>query len=149
MTGLAPRPRPCPTCPYRRDVPPGVWAEEEYAKLERYDGDVPDHVEAGAFGLFHCHTTPEFLCSGWVGCHDMNNMLAVRLHWRDLDTGTVQGYVSPVPLFGSGAEAAAHGRSGITGDTRAAQLKALRYAGRRARILNKPRTTGTTEENSQ
>jgi uncharacterized protein DUF6283 len=102
----APRSRPCVTCPYRRDCPSGIWHEEEYAKLPGYDGDVPDQVEAGAFQLFFCHTHPDKLCAGWVGTHDMYNNLAVRMHGAD---PSVYDYVSPYPLFGSGAEAAEHG----------------------------------------
>jgi hypothetical protein len=103
------RPRPCPSCPYRRDVPPGIWDDSEYDKLPGYDHDVPEQAMAGASGLFGCHTHPDQLCSGWVGCHDMENNLAIRLHWRNVDPA-VFDYVSPVPLFGSGAEAAAHGK---------------------------------------
>jgi hypothetical protein len=102
------RNRPCPSCPYRRDVPSGIWEAEEYGKLPGYDGDVPDQLMAGATGLFRCHSQPVSLCAGWVGCHDMASNLAVRLHARDVDPA-VYGYVSPVPLFASGAEAAAHG----------------------------------------
>ncbi len=109
MTGLRPRPRPCPSCPYRRDVPSGIWAPEEYAKLPPYDGETGQQAEAGAFRLFTCHQGDEMLCAGWVGCHDMAESLAVRLHWRKIDADAVFGYTSPVPLFGSGAEAAAHG----------------------------------------
>lgn len=102
------RKRPCPSCPYRRDVPSGIWAAEEYAKLPGYDGDVPDQLIAGATGLFHCHSQQEHLCAGWVGCHDMANSLAMRLQWRDVDPAVFE-YSSPVPLFASGAEAAEHG----------------------------------------
>lgn len=31
-------PKPCASCPYRRDVPEGVWHPEEYSKLRAYDG---------------------------------------------------------------------------------------------------------------
>ena len=31
------RPKPCASCPYRCDVPSGVWHPDEYAKLEVYD----------------------------------------------------------------------------------------------------------------
>lgn len=109
---LAPAARPCGTCPYRRDCPSGLWAADEYTKLASYDGDVPDQVEAGAWGLFSCHTRPAELCAGWVGCHDMENNLAVRMYRGDLDP-SVFTYVSPVPLWSSGAEAAAHGMRDI------------------------------------
>lgn len=102
------RHRPCSTCPYARDCPSGVWHESEYAKLPPYDGTTTEQAEAGVFRLFFCHTTPDRLCAGWVGCHDMEESLAVRLHYCTIDPA-IHDYVSPVPLFASGAEAAAHG----------------------------------------
>ena len=59
MTGLLTvRKRPCPSCPYRRDVPSGIWHESEYAKLPQFDGPTQDQLAAGAFALFHCHSQP-------------------------------------------------------------------------------------------
>lgn len=101
---------PCGSCPYRRDVPAGVWSADEYAKLPRYDGETFEQLKAGAMGLFFCHQQDGKLCAGWVGCHDMHHALAVRLHPVD---PMVFDYESPVPLFASGAEAAAHGLSGV------------------------------------
>ena len=102
---LAPAARPCGTCPYRRDCPSGLWHDSECVKLAQYDGETWEQP----MGLFMCHTRPEQLCSGWVGCHDMDEALAVRLHARSLDLDAVLAYISPVALFASGAEAAAHG----------------------------------------
>ena len=119
---LTARKRPCSSCPYRRDVPSGIWAASEYKKLPAYDKDVPDQAMAGATRLFHCHQQPEHLCAGWVGCHDMHHMLACRLHWRQIAL-SVYDYVSPVPLFGSGAEAAAHGMRDIEDPSPEAQDK--------------------------
>lgn len=101
---------PCGTCPYRRDVPPGIWSADEYAKLPAYDGETGDQLMAGATGLFYCHQNDGRLCAGWVGCHDMRHNLAVRFTAVAPETYT---YQSPVPLFASGREAAAHGLSGI------------------------------------
>lgn len=97
---------PCGTCPYRKDVPSGVWHPDEYAKLPGYDGEIVDQLLAGATALFFCHQQDGCLCSGWVGCHDMDHTLATRMHSVAPETFD---YVSPVPLFASGAEAAAHG----------------------------------------
>jgi hypothetical protein len=108
------RKRPCSTCPYRRDVPSGIWAADEYDKLPGYDGDVPEQAAAGAFGLFFCHQRTGDLCAGWVGCHDMASNLAIRFSHRDVDMDAVLGYVSPIPLFASGTEAAEHGKREIT-----------------------------------
>lgn len=107
-----PRPSkaPCGTCPYRRDVPAGIWDASEYAKLPRYDGETMEQFIAGGTGLFFCHQNNGHLCAGWVGCHDMNHGIAVRLNAVAPETFD---YVSPIPLFDSGAEAAEHGLSGI------------------------------------
>lgn len=106
------RKRPCPSCPYRRDVPSGLWDASEYDKLPAYDGEIADQAMAGATGLFDCHQRTGELCAGWAGCHDMYNNLAVRLHAADIDP-SVYEYESPVPLFASGAEAAEHGKRDI------------------------------------
>ena len=119
---IAVRKTPCPSCPYRRDVPSGIWDASEYDKLPGYDGDVPDQLTAGAFGLFHCHSQQENLCAGWVGCHDMARTLAGRLHWDKLDPAVAE-YVSPVPLFASGAEAAEHGKRDLDAPSPAAERK--------------------------
>lgn len=144
--GWAPAAVPCPTCPYRRDVPPGVWHPSEYRKLAGYDGDVPDHVTAGAFALFFCHLRDGRLCAGWVGCHDMGSMLAVRLHARKVNLDAVYGYVSPVPLFASGADAAAHGMSGVENqppEAVAAADKLLEIRARRKARDRRARKRGT------
>lgn len=122
------RSQPCSSCPYRRDVPSGIWEESEYAKLPGYDGDVPDQLFAGATRLFHCHTWPARLCAGWVGCHDMENSAAVRLNHRTLDMDAVLSYVSPVPLFASGAEAAEHGMRDLPAPGPDARIKGRRIA---------------------
>jgi hypothetical protein len=101
---------PCASCPYRRDVPSGVWSPEEYAKLPGYDGETFEQTP----GVFFCHQQNGKLCSGWVGCHDMSESLAMRfgvLHGviNEEDFDAALDYECPVPLFNSGAEAAAHG----------------------------------------
>ena len=114
-----PAPRPCASCPYRRDVPAGIWASEEYAKLRRYDADTPDQPT----GLFQCHqadagSAVRRVCAGWAGCYEGEELLALRLAVLDgsVDVTTYQAvveYESPVPLFLSGSDAAAHGEAGI------------------------------------
>lgn len=108
MKLLEPTKAPCKTCPYRRDVPAGIWHESEYAKLAEYD--LPFILQPHT--LFHCHTEPEKLCAGWFHCHG-HETLALRF-------AAAAGKLKPgafsnkVPLFASGTEAAEHGRSGIT-----------------------------------
>jgi hypothetical protein len=112
-----PTPRPCASCPYRRDVPPGIWASEEYAKLPPYDEPTPFQPT----GVFQCHqrdfdADEANVCAGWAGCHDGDELLSLRIAAMDgtmtvEDVEAVRDYVSPVPLFSSGAEAAAHGLS--------------------------------------
>ncbi len=114
-----PAPRPCDSCPYRQDVPSAVWHPDEYAKLRAYDLDTTSQPA----GLFQCHQheggDPRArLCAGWVGCHG-EELLGLRLA---LITGAIDGatfersitYQSPVPLFTSGAAAAAHGMRDAT-----------------------------------
>ncbi|MFF5019429.1 DUF6283 family protein [Streptomyces sp. NPDC001165] len=119
MTVQPPAPRPCASCPYREDVPAGIWAEEEYAKLEAFDEETAYQPP----GLFLCHQTDRDderarVCAGWAGCHDGDHLMALRIATLTGEitveaAEAVRDYVSPVPLFASGAEAAAHGRSGV------------------------------------
>lgn len=106
------RPKPCAACPYRRDVPSGVWAESEYERLRQYDGDITDQLRKGAVRVFMCHQADGKLCAGWAGCHGVINTAAGRMHAHRLDE-SVWSYESPVPLFDSGAEAADHGEAEI------------------------------------
>ncbi|MER5199848.1 DUF6283 family protein [Streptomyces sp. NPDC002755] len=111
----APAPRPCDSCPYRRDVPSAVWAHEEYEKLRRYDADTAEQPQ----GLFQCHlggpdSPASRICAGWAGCHG-ERLLGLRaaLFEDRIDEETFRAaaeYRSPVPLFSSGNEAADHGQ---------------------------------------
>lgn len=110
-----PRPRPCASCPYRKDVPSGVWAAVEYDKLPGYDGEIIDQVMAGKTNVFDCHQADGKVCSGWLGHReDPTDLLAVRL---GLSSGSLDesccDYSTDVPLFASGAEAAEHGKRDI------------------------------------
>ncbi|MFB7174542.1 DUF6283 family protein [Streptomyces sp. NPDC056254] len=122
-----PAPRPCESCPYRRDVPAGIWAEEEYDKLQRYDADTSEQP----LGVFQCHQSDadsdsRRICAGWAGCHDGEHLLAMRLAvlQGNVESATyeaVADYTSPVPLFSSGGEAAEHGRTGLAAPDGAAR----------------------------
>lgn len=112
MSVRGPAPRPCESCPYRRDVPSGVWAAEEYEKLPAYDRETMHQPP----GVFLCHQQDGRVCAGWVGCHDMSQSLGLRFAAHSMDPADVAAcldYTSPTPLFKSGTEAAAHGLAGL------------------------------------
>lgn len=125
----APASRPCGSCPYRRDVPSGIWSPEEYAKLPAYDlptGEQPH-------GAFFCHQQDGRLCAGWVGCHDMVNNLGLRfvvlcgvITLADRDAAL--DYTTDVPLFASGREAAEHGMRDVWNPSDRAQRVVARLA---------------------
>jgi len=105
-----PAPAPCVSCPYRRDVPSGIWDPEEYEKLPHYDGETHEQPH----GVFLCHQQDGRVCAGWASCHAMDESLALRLAAsaglidEDEFDATID-YETDVPLFDSGAEAAEHG----------------------------------------
>jgi hypothetical protein len=129
---LSPAKAPCGTCPYRKDVPSGIWSREEYERLPRYDGGTLEQLEAGAIGLFLCHQADGRLCAGWVGCHDMEEAVSVRL---SPIAPEAYDYRSPVPLFASGAEACAHGLRDIDNPSPAANAAIARLLAKRRASL--------------
>jgi hypothetical protein len=96
-------PVPCGSCPYRMDVPSGIWAKLEYDKLPRYDGETWEQDPH----VFMCHQRDEHLCGGWLACHDPRELLALRIA-RNIDP-SVFDYETNIPVFESGAAARAHG----------------------------------------
>lgn len=112
MPAKPPAPNPCGSCPYRRDVPSGVWELEEYLKLPPYDNPTSEQPPA----VFMCHRQDGHICAGWAGCHDMDENLGLRL---GASMGTVEDpeavrtYETTTELFASGAEAAAYGMDEI------------------------------------
>ncbi|MEU1525350.1 DUF6283 family protein [Nocardia rhamnosiphila] len=135
-----PAPRPCSSCPYRRDVPSGVWHGQEYDKLREYDREMPKQPVA----LFQCHQTDadsdlRRLCAGWAGCHG-DNLLALRLALiqQRISLAVFEatiGYRSPTPLFASGAEAAEHGQRDIESPGPGAVHAMSKISRRRADLL--------------
>ena len=104
---------PCQSCPYRRDVPSGIWSTEEYDKIIPFDNETwmqPPRV-------FLCHQANGCLCRGWLDTHG-SELLALRL-------ACIKGEVDPdavgkaldegpaVPVFESAEAAAKHGRRAI------------------------------------
>lgn len=117
MTIREPAPRPCESCPYRQDVPSGVWAEEEYRKLPDYDQETMHQPS----GVFLCHQGNNRVCGGWAavcGVREKKDrrfeLLSLRLAsglfgLREETVESIRDYRSPVPLFRSGKEAMEHG----------------------------------------
>lgn len=97
--------KPCGSCPYRRDVPSGIWAQHEYDKLLEYDGP----TWGQSFAIFMCHQRDGNLCAGWLACHDPQELLALRIPRATPVDPSVFSYKTTVPVFASGAEARAHG----------------------------------------
>jgi hypothetical protein len=92
-----------------------LWAPEEYEKLRRYDALTGEQPTA----VFLCHqknrgAAEGRVCAGWAGCHDGRNLRALRIAALGTlmsieDIEAAADYISPVPLFASGREAADHG----------------------------------------
>lgn len=110
--------RPCASCPYRKDIPSGIWEQHEYDKLPEYDG--PTWAQSPK--LFLCHQRDGNICGGWLACHDPQELLALRFSAGDIDP-KVFFYETDIPVFASGAEARAHG------------IRAIKRPGAKARRL--------------
>ncbi len=123
---------PCKSCPYRRDVPSGLWAKEEYEKLKVYDGDTGEQLEKKAFAVFDCHQRDGQMCAGWIATHDPKHLLALRLSKTRINP-SVYDYSSPVPCFSSGEEAAKHGMRDIKRPRAAARNAINRLSRKRLR----------------
>src|SRR6266480_5670878 len=95
------RPRPCAFCPYRKDVPSGIWDASEYQKLVAYDRPTPEQP----FAVSGCHEKTGFICAGWAQCHGWE-LIALRIiaNGKPLKIPEIT-----VPIFQSGYEAAKHG----------------------------------------
>jgi hypothetical protein len=135
---------PCSSCPYKRDTPPGIWAEHEYEKLPAYDGSTLEQFANGAVGVFLCHAQPGRLCAGWVGTHDMSENFALRIAALDPNVEIdpmVYDYQSPQPLYGSGAEAAAVGLAGVAQPSREAKARVEKLL-RKHKRLREPKGEG-------
>jgi len=131
-----PAPRPCEFCPYRLDAPSGLWDASEYDKLPDYDNE----TGAQPFTVFLCHQQDGRVCAGWAGCHDGLHLLGLRVavsigEMSETERDATIAYQSPVPLFATGAEAAAHGMVDIAAPglvARRAAAKLRRLIARRA-----------------
>lgn len=136
---LRPAINPCRSCPYRRDVPAGIWDFDEYVKLPPYDGETWEQPTE----LFQCHQYPAGdsqarLCAGWVACHDVDHLMALRIagvfgRMADDELKATYAYSTTVPIFGSGTEAATHGMSGIVDPSPEARRFMTKISARRRR----------------
>jgi hypothetical protein len=117
-------------------VPSGVWAESEYEKLPAYDGTTGEQAEAGAWGVFCCHSSPDELCSGWSHLANQDTLaLRAAAAMLGIEPMDVILYRTDVPLWSSHAEAALHGLQDIehpSDSARAAVEKLLRLLKARA-----------------
>jgi hypothetical protein len=133
------RPQACEACPYRKDVPSGVWSAAEYAKLVDYDKPLAEQPAAS----FSCHASPELHCHGWAVCHSKADPgpLALLLRGRPEIPKPSTG------LFSSGTEAALHGIRDVanpTPESRAMMDKLLgKYKRLRTHKKTKPKTKRT------
>lgn len=108
---LAPRKTPCASCPYRQNVPQGIWDWSEYSKLERYDADTAEQP----VNLFMCHQGEGDICMGWWSCgDDPFELLAVRLAVirGEIDLEELEKRAN-VPIHPTHTAAAGHGVMGI------------------------------------
>jgi len=107
-------PRPCNTCPYRRDTPPGVWHPDEYAKLatfdDQHDGSLPN------LAVFRCHqqtaTNVPTVCRGWLSVHAHTPAIRMAVITGQVTVDQVFAEVD-VELYETGAEACAAGMAGV------------------------------------
>jgi len=119
---MPPAKSPCGSCPYRRDVPSGVWSADEYAKLPEFDKPTWEQPPA----VFLCHQQDGRMCGGWTAVHDMDNSLGLRMAQAIglMSPETAQAalnYETATPLFSSGTEAAEHGLAEIDTPSERAQ----------------------------
>lgn len=130
---------PCTSCPYRKDVPSGVWHKSEYEKLREYDEPPRGSSEIPATALFLCHQTPEIgqqtACRGWLTVHCES--VAVRLAVLKGDVTPEQVYAEvKEPLYKSGNEAADAGIKQIKRPGKKARKIVARLAGKGGRRLD-------------
>lgn len=103
--------RPCSTCPYRRDTPPGIWHEDEYAKLATFDPP-PAGPMIPRTDTFRCHqqaaTERPTACRGWLSVHAETVAVRLAVIYGRVTVDEVYADVD-VDLYATGAEAAAAG----------------------------------------
>ena len=130
------RPQACEACPYRKDVPSGVWSADEYAKLVNYDKPLVEQPAAS----FSCHASPNLHCHGWAVCHSKTDPGPLALLLR----GRPEIPEPSTELFSSGTEAALHGIRDVANPTPEARATMDKLLGKYKRLRNpKPKTKRT------
>ncbi len=120
------RPQACEACPYRKDVPSGVWSANEYAKLVDYDKPIVEQPAAP----FACHASPDRLCHGWACCHGGSENGSLAL----LFIGRPELPKPSAELFASGTEAALHGIRDVANPKAAARRMMAKLLGKYKRL---------------
>jgi hypothetical protein len=118
MTKFKQREKPCPTCPYLKSTPPGVWHPDEYKKLEKYDYD-PWEGKSPELSIFHCHYTTRgidknTICQGWLDCHGADELISMRIaRLSGKIPDDFRWEPSGADVYKSGKEAAIKGLMGV------------------------------------
>jgi len=116
--------RACSSCPYRRDVPSGVWAADHYHVLKELDcrrtiklpyptkdGIVMLDTPNPSPGTFHCHqsnaTGKPTVCRGWLSV-ERNSIGARLLQMDEMPTEDESDF-----YYSTGTEACEAGLKGI------------------------------------
>lgn len=124
---------PCGSCPYRRDTPPGIWDAAEYERLRDF-ADKPNGIPS--LGVFLCHQSPfsrsNAVCRGWLSVERESIAVRLALIKGIVTQNQVEAEVR-VPLYTTGAEAAAAGLAGVEAPGRAAQRVIRRLIEKKAR----------------
>ena len=107
--------QPCSSCPYRKDVPSGVWDAREYVKLPAYDNPTGEQP----MQAFNCHQQNGCLCRGWLDVHGKqkpgHELMSLRLLGLSVGpegVAEIQKAIEDgpaVPVFEDGLTACMHG----------------------------------------
>ena len=134
MSELIVKKEPCLTCPYRLDVPSGVWSFEEYEKLRLFD----EGSEMPCLSTFLCHQSTvagqQIACKGWLMVHRDSVAVCLACLTGQVDAETC--FEEPeAELHESGNAAADFGQR----DLKRPKKKALK-------VIDKLRNTGKFRE---
>src|ERR1700755_2439595 len=90
--------RPCRSCPYRKDAPVKLWAEDEFDKVLAGEADLLGSV-------FLCHRNHGGVCVGFLMDQDKRGhpsiALRISLIRHDVTRAYLDSLNSPTPLYPS------------------------------------------------